>query len=211
MKGDMTAPSTHSARLRCASLIALLVVVTPSTSAAETPHEATEDTRGDATTPVADDATHASLFGGEVIRDGLHLQATVGWAEGSDSQGLFHAMELGYTLQSGWTVTYLYTLLQNRGFGATRTGPARLEGHLLGLKVPLYYPELVAKVAVGAESVHALANGDSDLGIGWLYGVDLHFPVHARSGFTVSLTAHQVTLKGYQHCDVALAGGYTCF
>ena len=157
-----------------------------------------------------DDSAPPTLFGGTVTRDGLHLQATFGWAVGADAQGLFHAMELGYTLDDGGTVTYLYTLLQSKGFGPPGGGPDRLEGHLLALKLPLHFPELVAKVAVGVEVIHG-PGGHSEQGIGWLYGVDLHLPIGERSGFTVGVTANHATTKGYQHWSLAVAGGYTCF
>ncbi len=153
-----------------------------------------------------------TLFGSPVTRGGFHFQVAFGWGGGADVDGLFHAMELGYTFSNGWTAAYLHTFIQSDGFGQARGGPDLIGGHLLALKVPLWVPEVVVKLAVGVGGTHDQSDGiEAHLGMGWAWGVDLHLPVTERSGFTLGLTSLHTALKGHQHWGVALGGGYTFF
>ena len=78
-----------------------------------------------------------TLFGDTVNRDGFHFQVAFGWGGGPDSEGLFHAMEIGYTLENGWTLGYLHTFIQNEGFGEMHGGPDLFGGHMFEVKVPI--------------------------------------------------------------------------
>ncbi len=153
-----------------------------------------------------------TLFGDPVTREGMHFQVAFGWGGGPDSEGLFHAMELGYTLENGWTLGYLHTFIQNAGFGEMHGGPDLFGGHMFEVKVPLYFPEIVVKLAAGPGGTHDQSNGlKAHFGMSWAYGVDLHLPIDEGSGFTVGLTALHATIKGHHHWGVALGGGYTFF
>ena len=153
-----------------------------------------------------------TLFGTPIERQGMHFQVAFGWGGGPDSEGLFHAMEIGYTMENGWTLGYLHTFIQNEGFGEMHGGPDLFGGHMFEVKVPLYYPEIVVKLAAGPGGTHDQSDGlKAHFGMSWAYGVDLHLPVDEGSGFTLGLTAIHATIKAHHHWGVSVSGGYTFF
>ncbi len=192
------------------SLLAItLLAIAPLTHAAVAPER---DSTTASVSPDEGVTPRPSLFGGTVTRDGTHFQVAFGWGGGPDTEGLFHAMELGYTFESGWTLAYLHTFIQDEGVGQLLGGPDQVGGHLLELKMPVHYQELVVKIAVGMGDIDDLAeSAEGGPGMSWAYGVDLHFPTAERSGITVGLISIHSTNKGSQRWGVALGGGYTFF
>ena len=153
-----------------------------------------------------------TLLGEPVSRGGFHFQLSFGWGGGPDSTGLFHAMELGYTMDNGWTIAYLHTFIQNKGFASQLGGPDLFGGHLLELKVPVFGPEMVLKVAVGPGGTHDQSDGiKGHIGLGWAYGLDFHLPIFESSGITLGLTVLHATAQGRHHWGAALGVGYTVF
>src|SRR5439155_20488381 len=63
------------------------------------------------------------IFGHIVERDYIHFQIVFGLGGGPDNEGLFHAMELGWTLPGGWTIALLHTFVQNKGILGPDRGP----------------------------------------------------------------------------------------
>lgn len=126
--------------------------------------------------------------------------------------GLFHAMEIGHTFDDGLTLGVLHTFIQNNGIGPTRGGPDLFGGWLAELKVPIFVPEVVAKVGAGLGVTHDQTDGWSAAGgFGWAYGVDFHVPFFAGSGGTVLLTGLHTVVEGSHDFGASLALGYTWF
>jgi hypothetical protein len=152
------------------------------------------------------------LFGTPVERDGLHLELVVGLAGGPRNEGLFHALEVGYTFSNGLTLAALQTAVQNRGVLGPDRGPDLLGGWMLELKVPVLVPELELKAAAGLGGVLDESRPALLLitGFGWSYGVDLHVPLFTSSGPTLSLTFLHVLVPAH-YFTVAVGAGYTFF
>jgi len=152
------------------------------------------------------------LFGTPVERDGLHLQLLVGLGGGPRNEGLFHALEVGFTFDSGLTLAVLQAAVQNRGVLGPDRGPDLLGGWMLELKVPVLFPELELKVAAGLGGV--LDESRPALlfipGFGWAYGVDLHLPCFTSSGPTLSLTFLHALVPAH-YFTVGVGAGYTFF
>lgn len=153
------------------------------------------------------------LWGRPVHRGGFHFQATFGVGGGPDTVGIFHAMEIGYSWEKS-TVALLHTFIQNRGvFGTTVGGPDLIGGWMLEYKRPLFYPDLVWKVAAGLGGTHDQSGEELKAtgGFGMAYGLDLHFPAFKGSGPTLSLQGMNIFSAGKQHFGVGLGLGYTWF
>jgi hypothetical protein len=152
------------------------------------------------------------LFGTKIERDGLHLQLVLGLGGGPRNEGLFHALEVGVTLDNGVTLALLQTALQNKGVLGPDRGADLIGGWMLELKVPVLFPELELKLAAGLggvldESRPALQFSP---GFGWAYGVDFHLPLFASSGATVGLTFLHALVPAH-YFTVAVGVGYTFF
>lgn len=155
---------------------------------------------------------HSLLFDRPVERDLLHLQLVVGLGGGPRNEGLFHALEVGYTFDNGLTLAALQTALQNRGVLGPDRGPDLLGGWMAELKVPLFVPELEVKVAAGLGVVADESRPTPSLatGFGCAYGVDLHVPLFASSGPTLGLTFLHVLVPAH-YFTVGVGAGYTFF
>ncbi len=152
------------------------------------------------------------LWGLPVERQGFHLQIGFGVGGGPDTSGLFHTMEVGYTF-SGHTVALLHTFIQNKGIlGTDENEPDLIGGWMVEYKYPLYYPDLVGKIAFGLGGTHEQEGGIKAYpGFGVSYGVDLHLPLHPRVGPTLTLAGMNVTARGQHHFGAGLAAGFTVF
>lgn len=151
------------------------------------------------------------LFNRPISREGFHLQILFGLGGGPENEGLFHAMELGGTLPNGVTLAMLHTFVQNRGILGPERGPDLVGGWLAEVKVPVLFPELEVKFALGLGGLHDQSNGLRAIpGFGWAYGVDLHLPFYRRMGLTLGLTfIHALVPQHYMTVGVGL--GFTVF
>ena len=153
-----------------------------------------------------------TIFGRPVTRGGLHFQVAFGFGGGPDSVGVFHAMELGWTLSGGTTLGMIHSFIQNKDVLSDRGGPDLFGGWMFLYKVPLFYPELVFKAALGPGGTHDQSDGiTANWGLGWLYGLDLHLPSFRTSGPTLSLVALHAVAQGAHHVGFSLGLGYTFF
>ena len=152
------------------------------------------------------------IWGRPVERGGFHFQVSFGLGGGPDSLGLFHAMEIGGTFSNGWTLGVLHTFIQNKGILGQHGGPDLYGGWLLQLKVPLGFPDLVGKVALGPGGTHDQSDGIKvHGGFGASYGVDVHFPFFFASGMTFGVSALHVVAQSSHFFGVAFGLGYTWF
>ncbi|MCH2109102.1 MAG: hypothetical protein MK135_07220 [Polyangiaceae bacterium] len=145
--------------------------------------------------------TRLGLWGRPVKRQGFHFQLGFGVGGGPDTVGLFHEMELGWTTR-GYTFGMVHTFIQNKGFfGTEKGGPDLIGGWMFQFKMPIYWPDLVVKVALGLGGTHEQADGKiiAHPGFGASYGVDFHFPIWPRFGPTLSLVFLNVTAEGQHH------------
>ena len=148
----------------------------------------------------------------EIVREGAHFQIAFGWGIGPDSNGLFHNMEIGYTLPQGWTLAYNHVFIQNKGFAQPEGGPDLVGGHLFVVKIP--WTEIwVLKFGAGPGGIHIQSGGiEADIGLGLTYGVDYRVPVTPYSGMTLGLTGiHAFLTEGRHHFGAGLSVGYTWF
>ena len=153
-----------------------------------------------------------TIFGQPVDRGGVHFQISFGLGGGPDTVGVFHQMELGWTLDSGTTVGMIHSLIQNDGVFSNLGGPDLIGGWMLEVKVPVIYQDLVYKIAVGPGGTHDQSDGiHANWGVSWLYGIDLHYPIFRGSGPTLSLVALHAVAEGTHHFGVSLGLGYTFF
>jgi len=181
--------------LSVGALIIGALVVLPSMASAQTPIDSA-----------------ATLFGRPVIRDGFHFQVAFGVGGGPDTAGVFHAMEIGGTFKNGLTLGVLHTFIQNDGVFAENNGPDLFGGWLLMAKMPIFYPEIVGKIAVGLGGTHDQSDGiNATGGLGWAYGVDFHLPTFARSGITLSALAIHAYVEGKHHFGGGFGVGYTFY
>jgi hypothetical protein len=155
-----------------------------------------------------------TLFGRALERDGWHVQVSFGWAGGATSGGLLHTMEIGRSFgERGWTLAYDHIFVLSDGFTKPRGGSDMFGGHMLVFKAPLFYRELVAKVAVGlGENVDLQGGFKPFFGVGWAYGLDFHVPLTATSGLTLgALAVHAVTVDVGHQLAFGSFVGYTWF
>jgi len=165
--------------------------------------------------PVAEarpDPYPRELLGRPVIRTGFHFQFSLGFGGGPDTEGVFHAMEIGGTFGNGMTLALLHTFIQNKGVARDKDGPDLIGGWLVEFKTPLHYPELVAKVAIGTGGKHIQGKPLKAVwGPTWAFGLDFHVPVAARSGPTLSFQGIHTFVEQTHHVGFAGAVGYTVF
>ena len=154
-----------------------------------------------------------TLFDRPVEREGVHFHFGVGVGVGTpDIFGIHHTMELGGTFANGMTLALIHTFIQNKGVGNDNGGPDLIGGWMAELKVPLYFPELVAKIAFGLGGEHDQSDGIRAIaGVGWAYGLDLHFPVGPRHGPTLGLTIIHTVAESRHSFGVGLGLGWTLF
>jgi hypothetical protein len=135
-------------------------------------------------------------------------------AGGPTSGGLLHTMEIGRDFGArGWSLAYDHVFVLSDGIAKPHGGSDMFGGHLLVLKVPLFFSELVAKVAAGVGENVDLQNGFKPFfGVGWLYGLDFHLPLTATSGITFgALAVHAVTVDVGHQWAMGSFVGYTWF
>jgi hypothetical protein len=164
--------------------------------------------------PAASAAAQApSLFGREIDREGVHFHFGLGLGVGAeDIIGIHHTMELGGTFENGMTLALFHTFTQNRGILNGDQGPDLIGAWMAELKVPIYFEDLVAKVAFGLGGEHDQSDGIRVIpGIGWAYGIDLHLPVGPRHGPTLGLTILHTLAEGRHSIGVGLGLGWTLF
>lgn len=154
-----------------------------------------------------------SLVVDDVRRGGFHFQIAFGIGGGPDTEGLFHAMEIGGTLKrSGVTLGMWHTFVQNKGMLDDKGGPDLVGGWLFQAKIPIVRPEFVAKIGVGPGGLHDQSDGIVALwGPAWAYGFDIHLPVSRRSGPTLGFTVLQTVVGGQHHVTASVGLGYTVF
>ncbi|MFH2007857.1 MAG: hypothetical protein ABI333_14840 [bacterium] len=156
-------------------------------------------------------AVRPTLTGKEVIRDGFHFQVLFGWGGGPDSLGVFHAMEIGGTLGNGVTLALIHTFIQNKGIAGQHGGPDLFGGWMPEIKFPLFFDDLIVKIAIGPGGIHDQSNGIRAIpGLAWLYGIDYHLPFFRRSGMTLSAQMLHAWVRKH-HFGFAIALGYTFF
>ena len=153
-----------------------------------------------------------TIFGRPVDRSGIHFQISFGLGGGPDTEGVFHQMELGWTLDSGITVGLIHSFIQNDGVFSDLGGPDLFGGWMLEVKVPVIYQDLVYKIAAGPGGTHDQSDGIRAIwGVSWLYGFDLHFPLFHGSGPTLSLVALHAVVERAHHFGISFGLGYTFF
>jgi hypothetical protein len=153
-----------------------------------------------------------TIFGRPLRFQGFHFHASLGAGVGPDIAGLYHAMELGYSF-SGYSVSLLHTFLQNKGvIGGDTDGPDEIGGFLIQVRGPLYFEDLSWKLASGVGGTVDQSDGfHANPGFGVHYGVDLHFPIWARFGPTLSLDGMNVFSQGHHYFGAGLALGVSVF
>ena len=157
-------------------------------------------------------APRESIFGRPVDRGGFHFQISFGLGGGPDSVGIFHQMEVGWTLEGGTTLGMIHALIQNDGVFSNLGGPDLFGGWMFQVKVPIIYQDLVYKMALGPGGTHDQSDGIRAIwGVSWLYGVDLHLPIWPSSGPTLSLVALHAVVQQRHHFGLSLGLGYTFF
>jgi hypothetical protein len=158
-------------------------------------------------------AASQTLWGRPVSRHDVHFQIAFGLGGGPDSLGLFHAMEFGWTFgERGHTLGLIHAFIQNKDVLPDLGGPDLFGGWMLLYKIPVIYPELVYKVAVGLGGTHDQRDGITPhWGVGWIYGLDWHYPFYRNSGLTLSLTSLNAVVQGAYHLGLCLGLGYTFF
>jgi|GEM_PF-4403645 hypothetical protein len=155
-----------------------------------------------------------TLFNQPMQRDGFHFQVAFGFGTGPTSRGVFHNMEIGGTFANGWTLAYNHVLIQTAGLGGQRDGDLDLiGGHLLQVKIPLYYQDIVAKFGIGPGGSHDQSDGLTAIfGPAWAYGIDVHMAVFDTSGITLGVTILHTIPKGQgHHMGFGLSMGYTWY
>ena len=157
-------------------------------------------------------AGQKTIFGRPVDRGGFHFQIAFGLGGGPDSVGVFHQMEVGWTLRTGITLGMIHSFIQNDGVFSNLGGPDLFGGWMLQVKVPVIYQDLVYKIAAGPGGTHDQSDGIRAIwGVSWLYGFDLHFPLFRGSGPTLSLVALHAVAENQHHFGVSFGLGYTFF
>lgn len=130
-------------------------------------------------------AGRPTIFGRPIRRDGFHFHASLGIGGGPDTAGLFHAMEIGWSVK-GYTFAFLHSLIQNKNeLWTDKDGPDEFGGFFAQVQGPLYFDDLVWKFAAGVGgTVDQPDEGGfyPHAGFGVHYGADLHFPIGRNSG-----------------------------
>ena len=164
-------------------------------------------------------ASNRSLIFGHVVeRDYIHFQIVFGLGGGPNNEGLFHAMELGWTFPGGWTVGLLHTFVQNKYFLGPDRGPFGVNnpdligGWMAEVKFPLLWPELEIKFAMGSGGLHDQTNGIRGIGgFTWAYGLDFHVPFFKSSGATLAMHMIHTHVAGLHFYTGGVGLGYTWF
>jgi hypothetical protein len=155
-----------------------------------------------------------SMFSRPVQRDGFHFQMMFGGGAGPGSLGLWHNMEVGTTLSgSGITLGYTHIFLLSESSFRALGHSDMFGGHMFLVKVPVGFPDLVAKAAIGLGETVELHNGFVPyFGFGWHVGLDWHLPMNKYSGFTLSASmVHAITPRHGSQLGFGISLGYTWF
>lgn len=155
-----------------------------------------------------------TIFGRPIEREGFHFHASLGIGGGVDTDGIYHAMEIGWSYK-GYTFSFLHSLLQNKNeLWSDKDGPDEFGGFFAQVQGPVYFEDLVWKFAAGVGgTVDQPDEGGfyPHPGFGVHYGFDLHFPIWPQFGPTLSLAAMNVIERGNHTFGVAAALGITVF
>ncbi len=100
--------------------------------------------------------------------------------------------------------------MQNKNVIGPYRGPDALFGSMLEVKIPLFRPELEAKVAAGLGGVIDELRPLLIPGLGIAYGFDLHLPIFRASGPTLGLLFFHTFVPAH-YFTVAGCVGYTFF
>ncbi len=153
-----------------------------------------------------------NLLGREVVRSGFHFQFVIGFGGGPDTEGIYHAMEIGGTFHNGMTLALLHTFIQNKKVFRDKGGPDLIGGWLVEFKTPIHYPEIVAKIAIGPGGKHIQGKPLKAVwGPTWAYGLDFHVPVTRGTGPTLSFQGLHTVVEGTHHVGFGGGLGYTVF
>jgi hypothetical protein len=153
---------------------------------------------------------HSLVFGRPVERKGFYAQVALGLGGGPNHEGLLGAVELGASFKNGITLGALHVFLQNKNIIGPYRGPDGLVGSLVEVKIPLFRPEIEAKIAAGLGGVLDELRPLLIPGFGLAYGVDLHLPIFRASGPTLGVLFFHAFVPAH-YFTVAGCVGYTFF
>jgi hypothetical protein len=155
--------------------------------------------------------TLPSLFDTPAQRSGFHFQFALGTGAGNLASGTLTILELGYTFENDYTLMFWHPMIENDS-NQSPTVASRYPDVLIGIKKSAFYKELVFKIGFGGGGAHEPDFSEASLGLGWAYGVDLHYPMGSGGhGFTLAFTVHHVQLKDRHFVAASLGLGYTVF
>jgi hypothetical protein len=152
-----------------------------------------------------------SIFEKPMERGGFHFQFAMGAGVGNLASGTLTILELGYTLANDYTIMFWHPMIENDS-NQSPTIASRYPDVLIGIKKSVFYKELVLKIGFGGAGAHEPDFSEASLGLGWAYGVDLHYPMGSGGhGFTLAFTVHHVQLEDRHFAAASLGLGYTLF
>jgi hypothetical protein len=152
-----------------------------------------------------------TIFRRPIELHGFHFQVSFGAGGGPDTLGVFHQMEVGWTMKNEITLGMIHSFIQSKGVSSV-AGPDLIGGWMFLFKMPVIWKELSYKLAFGPGGTHDQTDGIKPRwGVAWLYGLDLSYPSFRGSGPTLSLVALHSVAEGAHHFGVSLGFGYTFF
>lgn len=152
-----------------------------------------------------------TLFEKPMERSGFHFQFAMGAGAGNLASGTLTILELGYTFPNDYTVMFWHPMIENDS-NQSPTVASRYPDVLIGIKKSAFYKELVFKIGFGGGGAHEPDFSEASLGIGWAYGVDLHYPMGSGGhGFTFAFTVHHIQLEDRHFAAASIGLGYSIF
>ena len=152
-----------------------------------------------------------SLFDKPMHRGGFHFQFAAGVGAGNLASGTLTILELGYTFDNDYTLMFWHPMIENQSNQAPQIA-SRYPNVVIGVKKSLFFKELVFKLGLGGGGAHEPDFSNASLGLGFAYGVDLHYPMgEGEHGFTLTLTGHHIQLKDRHFVGGSIGLGYTVF
>ena len=152
-----------------------------------------------------------TLFEKPMERSGFHFQFARGAGAGNLASGTLTILELGYTFPNDYTVMFWHPMIENDS-NQSPTVASRYPDVLIGIKKSAFYKELVFKIGFGGGGAHEPDFSEASLGIGWAYGVDLHYPMGSGGhGFTFAFTVHHIQFEDRHFAAASIGLGYSIF